>query len=71
MGYHIYHDGNSSEPYGAFEVFHSSEYELDPEIYEEGWYWWSCQPRCMPDSNPVGPFYSDRHATADALGIDA
>lgn len=28
----------------------------------EGWYWWSCSPGCLPDSDPVGPFDTSREA---------
>lgn len=31
-----------------------------------GWYWQSCFPGCMPDSDPVGPFDSYDEALADA-----
>jgi len=34
---------------------------LDP-----GWYWWSCFPGCLPDSDPFGPFDSEALAIADA-----
>jgi hypothetical protein len=22
----------------------------------EGWFWWACQPGCLPDGRPTGPF---------------
>ncbi len=31
-----------------------------------GWFWWSCFPSCLPDSDPVGPFSSYAEALADA-----
>ena len=31
-----------------------------------GWYWWSCFPGCMPDSDPIGPFATEAEALADA-----
>ncbi len=31
-----------------------------------GWYWWSCLPGCMPDSDPFGPFDTEALALADA-----
>jgi len=39
------------------------ENETD-EIYYvgEGWYWWSCFPGCLPDSDPFGPFDSEAEA---------
>ena len=38
----------------------------DGEPYEAGWYWWSCFPGCMPDSDPFGPFDTEEEAVADA-----
>jgi hypothetical protein len=32
----------------------------------EGWYWWSCWPGCLPDSDPYGPFKTHNMAYADA-----
>lgn len=45
----------------GYEVFHSKEYNDGPcnegdLALETGWYWWSCQPGCLPDGDPVGPF---------------
>lgn len=47
----------------GYEVFHSSTYGHDLERDEygdrefpDGYYWWSCQPGCLPDGDPVGPF---------------
>jgi hypothetical protein len=30
------------------------------------WWWWSCLPGCMPDSDPMGPFATEAEALADA-----
>ena len=30
------------------------------------WYWWSCFPGCLPDSDPFGPFATEAEALADA-----
>lgn len=27
-----------------------------------GWYWWSCFPGCLPDSDPFGPFETEAEA---------
>jgi hypothetical protein len=36
-----------------------------------GWYWWSCFPGCMPDSEPCGPFATEAAALEDARsGLD-
>jgi hypothetical protein len=36
------------------------------EPLEAGWYWWSCFPGCLPDSDPFGPFATESEALADA-----
>ncbi len=41
------------------------------EIVEEmgiqgGWFWCSCFPGCLPDSDPMGPFASYAEALSDA-----
>lgn len=33
---------------------------------EAGWYWWTCFPGCMPDSEPMGPFDTEEEAIEDA-----
>lgn len=38
----------------------------DGESWGEGWYWWSCFPGCLPDSEPFGPFPTEAAALADA-----
>lgn len=25
----------------------------------QAWYWWSCFPGCLPDSDPIGPFATE------------
>ena len=35
-----------------------------------GWYWWTCLPGCLPDSDPFGPFATEAEAIADAQDID-
>lgn len=45
--------------------FESEDVDDDWEC-EDGWYWWSCFPGCLPDSEPVGPFDTEDEALADA-----
>lgn len=33
-----------------------------------GWFWWPCQPGCLPDGEPNGPFDSSIEAYLDAQG---
>ena len=56
------------------EVFYFSQNDADYRgAYGEddwpmppGWYWWSCFSGCLPDSDPIGPFDSEREAIEDA-----
>lgn len=38
----------------------------DGECPGSGWYWWTCFPGCLPDSEPNGPFETMEAALADA-----
>jgi hypothetical protein len=69
------------------EVFYLSKLELaycqrdvwysihnfgdDANLSEIGWYWWSCFPGCLPDSEPFGPFATEAEALADAQEVTA
>ena len=44
------------EPFGSFEVFQ------DVEASEASFYWQSCFPDCLPDSDAVGPFQTEAEA---------
>jgi hypothetical protein len=56
------------------EVFYRSENDSDywSDAEEDvihggaGWYWWSCFPGCLPDSDPSGPFETAQLALDDA-----
>ena len=80
----VYRDPNrESDPYALpdVEVFYVGEGEItmpddsvvitedsDCEHYDSGWYWWSCFPGCIPDSDMIGPFDSESEAIDDATG---
>jgi hypothetical protein len=32
-----------------------------------GWFWWSCQPGCLPDEPPTGPFLTSYAAYRQAF----
>jgi hypothetical protein len=32
-----------------------------------GWCWWACQPGCLPEGPPIGPFATSYAAYRDAL----
>lgn len=49
------------------------EADRENEMHEtaracEGWYWWTCCPGCLPDSDASGPFESEEEAIQDAGG---
>ena len=51
------------------EVFYIANTEVaDHGGLEKGWYWWSCFPGCMPDSEANGPFDTAAEALKDARG---
>ena len=72
VGYHSFHAEETQKSYGSFEVFYMDRWpdggkqeESWPELMS-GWYWWSCSPGCLPDSDPTGPFAYSQQAHHDA-----
>ena len=62
-------EGMSSEP--PEDAADSAEYEEERHLEAEslaGWYWWTCSPGCMPDSDASGPFATEEEANEDAGG---
>lgn len=49
------------------EVFYRTEAACRADGWEggAGWYWWFCQPGCLPSGDPMGPFGSEEEAVAD------
>lgn len=41
-------------------------YRKNTEKTKQGWFWWTCLPGCLPDSEPFGPFASELEAIDDA-----
>jgi len=71
---HLRNNGTYEE-YGSFEVFWFDAEDEDIDAYMEnkassGWYWRSCFPGCMPDSEKVGPFASSSQAYDNANEVD-
>ena len=67
-GYHQFHD-EGGRPFGSFEVFWHEPLDNDgdePPMNHAGWFWWSCSPGCLPNSEPNGPFSSSIRARAAA-----
>ena len=52
----------------VFYVFDNDDDMTDEngEPFQPGYYWWTCFPGCLPDSDPIGPFSSEEEAIADA-----
>lgn len=55
----------------TFQVTRANRHEFrhareDGEPLRCGWYWQTCLPGCLPDSDPVGPFRSESAALRDA-----
>lgn len=78
MSWHQFAHPDGS-PYGSCEVFYlnpAQAWELLGDSLEvsedgahltlEGWYWHACYPGCLPDSEPVGPFQSEKECLGDA-----
>ena len=68
-------EGHQTDHLGSIEVFWQDEgSDLVPEEiakaegywHEEGWYWWSCQPGCLPEGEAHGPFATSEAAYEDA-----
>lgn len=38
---------------------------------EAGWYWWACQPGCLPEGDAFGPFNTSGDAHEDAVAAYA
>lgn len=62
-GYHQF-TSDTGETFGSFEVWWK---EHTDEQGEFGWYWWSCFPGCIPDSEAIGPFNDSQEAFEDAI----
>lgn len=58
----IFHVSQMECNYNLENLDHANEYT----ITEPGWYWWSCFPGCLPDSEATGPFDSEALALEDA-----
>ena len=55
------------------EVFYVSKADVpdfgqdeNGDFLTTGWYWRTCIPGCLPDSDPIGPFDTEAEALADA-----
>lgn len=60
----FYHDHGKRELCWMKEDCISDDEEGD--CRGTGWYWRTCLPGCMPDSDPFGPFDTEEEALEDA-----
>jgi hypothetical protein len=52
----------------AIEVFHADQVLAHSFGGSgAGWFWWTCQPGCLPRCPPTGPFITSYGAYRDAL----
>ncbi len=58
----VFHVSQMEVNYNLANLDHADEYT----ITEAGWYWWSCFPGCLPDSDAFGPYATEAEATEDA-----
>ena len=65
------HEQHALPDVEVFYMTHQIANDLDGESgvfqnWPAGYYWWSCFPGCLPDSEPYGPFDTEADALADA-----
>lgn len=74
MTFHFSDTTREHDPHALpdIEVFFLTKAEVErdfPELEPDaGWFWWTCLPGCLPDSDPVGPFTTSDQALEDARG---
>ena len=79
MSYTYSDPSRETDPFALpnVEVFYVSQLEVnynlenleradDYTLTEPGWYWWSCFPGCLPDSEAIGPYETENEALIDA-----
>jgi len=54
------------EGHGEWHTQQPSTQKVCEQCPEAGWYWWTCSPGCLPDSDAAGPFATEAEALADA-----
>jgi hypothetical protein len=67
MTYHSFYHRDGTD-IGEFETFYRTQMAnlLDKWEEGEGWFWWTCTPGCLPDSDAIGPFATEQEAIHDA-----
>ena len=68
----IFHHEHAKRELCALNAGHKAELygecitDGEGDCLGSGWYWWSCFPGCLPDSEANGPFATKAEALADA-----
>ena len=47
---------------GSVEVFYADCALAKSFGRDTGWYWWACQPACLPEAPQIGPFATSNAA---------
>jgi hypothetical protein len=53
----------------SIEVFYADRVLANSFETREGWFWWSCQPGCLPGGLPTGPFATSYLAFKSATAL--
>jgi hypothetical protein len=51
----------------SIEVFYADRVLAESFGTHSGWFWWSCQPGCLADGTPSGPFATSYRAYRDGM----
>ena len=68
----VFHHEHAKRERCALNAGHKAELYGECIVNDEGdcmgsgWYWWTCLPECLPDSEPNGPFDTRELALEDA-----
>ena len=69
----------NGDSYGSFEIFYLDgatvkemnaeiiKYDAEASPWRAGWYYQSCFPGCLPDSDPFGPYNTSKQAYDAAI----
>ena len=60
------HDAQQTAIMDSWADENTGAAERDAAKMLAGWYWHSCFPGCLPDSDPIGPFETEQAALKDA-----
>ena len=70
----VFHHGHAKRELCALNAGHKAELygecitDDEGDCCGSGWYWQSCFPGCLPDSEPCGPYATEQDAINAARG---